>query len=185
MANRSEQADTFGCNIVNAITQSIYEKVCDGSLTLWDSQKKEISISASTLKSIEKSSGVSFDHQETVFIYEIWDQGKKEITTQTIGFSFIHKRGTSEEVLFGYVDYKDVADLFYKSRINTNASGNFSATFSSVLDSKGFNYTLVQFGDRLVRTANESEDLKISFVHGMRFNATKLGYYPQIGRAHV
>ena len=63
---------------------------------------------------IEKNSEISFIAQETIFMYETWDNNRKEIITQTLGFSFAHRSSTEDEVSFGYVDYNDLKELFLK-----------------------------------------------------------------------
>ncbi len=132
MLQRAEQVDTSGCNFVEQVTALVYEEIIANRVKLWDSQKKEIQITGTTLKEIEKHSSVSFVNQETIFMYEYWENNKKEIVTQTLGFSFIHRGNTAEEVAFGYVDYNDLKELFLKTRINSNASGIYSATGKSI-----------------------------------------------------
>jgi hypothetical protein len=107
MVKSSEQSDTSGCNFVEELTELIYNEIINKKVTLWDSQSKEIPISPSTLVQIEKNSRVSFRKLETVFIYELWEAGKKEVTTRTLGFSFTH-RGEQGDVSLGYVVFLDV-----------------------------------------------------------------------------
>ncbi|MFM7901258.1 MAG: hypothetical protein ACKPAD_04655, partial [Bacteroidota bacterium] len=99
-------------------------------------------------------------------------------TTATAGFYFAHKSERGTETVFGYVDYADVAELFSKTRIATNASGNFSATLETALKSKNFNYRLIQLGNQSVKTPSEGQDLLYAFVGKRVFNESTLGYYP-------
>lgn len=178
MLKRSEQVDTSGCNFVEQVTALVYKEILSGKVKLWDSQKKDIQITGPTLQSIEKASGVNFTEQESVFIYEMWDNSKREVLTRTIGFSFVQRGNTEEEVNFGYVDYAELNELFMKTKINTNASGLYSSTFTTYLLSKNFAYNIVQFGGKPVRSSGESEDLRKAYVKDMPFNQTLLGFYP-------
>jgi len=178
MLNKSEQNDSTGYNFISSVTELIYAEIIENRLKLWESQKKEINISASTLQTIEKSSGISFRDQETIFIFELWEKTRSEIVTKTAGFSFIHKRNTRDEVIFGYIDFKDIEELFTNKKIHSNASGNFSTTFMNALLAKNYYYHLVQLGDKMVRTTNEGQDLKLSYTRGTKFNQSLLGYYP-------
>ena len=178
MIKRAEQADSTGCNFVEQITSLLYREITAGKVRLWDSPEKEIPISGSTLQEIEKGAGVKFEDQETIFIYEVWDSNKREIITKTVGISFFHKKETGEEVSFGFVDYADINELFMRTRINTNASGVYSATYTTYMLSKNFNYNFVQFAGKHVSSVTDSENLKKSYVKNLPFNATLLGYYP-------
>lgn len=178
MLKSSEQVDTSGCNFVQQVTSLVYDEIMANRLKIWDSQRKDIQLTAATIQSIEKSSGVSFTGQETLFFYEIWNNTKKEIITRTIGISFVQKSHTAEEVSFGYVDYSDLNELFMKTRVNTNASGLYSATFTTYMLKKNFAYNIVQFGGNPIRSSGESEDIRKSFISNLNFNETLLGYYP-------
>lgn len=178
MLKSSEQVDTSGCNFVQQVASLVYDEIMANRIKIWDSQRKDIQLTSSTIRSIEKSSGVSFKDQETVFFYEIWNNTRKEITTRTIGISFVQKSNTSEEVSFGYVDYSDLNELFMKTRVNTNASGLYSATFTTYMLSKYFAYNIVQFGGKPIRSSGESEDIRKAFLGDLRFNETLLGFYP-------
>jgi hypothetical protein len=178
MIKRSEQSDTSGCNFVEQLSGLVYDEVLANRVKLWDSQKKDIQITGTTLQSIEKASGVNFRDQETIFIYEMWDNSKREVISKTIGFSFVQRGNTAEEVSFGYVDFSDLRETFMKTRVNTNASGLYSATFTTYMLSKNFAYNIVQFGGKPVRSTGESDDILKSFVGALLFNQTLLGYYP-------
>jgi hypothetical protein len=178
MLKRSEQSDTSGCNFVEQLSGLVYDEILANRIKLWDSQKKEIQITGATLQSIEKSSGVRFREQETIFIYEMWDNSKREVITKTIGFSFVQRGNTAEEVSFGYVDFADLRETFMKTRVNTNASGLYSSTYTTYMLSKNFAYNIVQFGGKPVRSTGESDDILKSYVGQLLFNQTLLGYYP-------
>ena len=178
LARSSEQQDTTGCNLVREVTKTLYREITAGKLRIWDSQNKELSFSASTLQSLEKSAGIAFQEQENMFIYERWTQSKREVTTSTAGLYFAHKSERGTETVFGYVDYSDVVELFSKTKMASNASGNYSATLETVLKSKNFNYRLIQLGNQSIKTPSEGQDLLYAFVGNRVFNESTLGYYP-------
>jgi len=178
MLRGSEQSDTSGCNFVEQVTALVYKEILENRVKLWDSQLKEIQITGSTLKEIEKNSGVSFMKQETIFIYETWENAKKEIVTKTLGFSFVHRSSTNDEVSFGYVDFKDLNEAFMKSRINTNSNGVYSSTYTTYLLSKNYTYNIVQFAGKQVKSMGESEDIKKSVIGKLKFNESLIGFYP-------
>lgn len=175
---RSEQPVSSGCNFVKEVTRIIYDEVMENRLKIWDSQNKELAFSAATIKSLEKTAGIKFVDLETIYMYETWTQAKKEVFTNTMGFYFAHKDQRGLETVFGFVDYAALNDLFSKTKINANASGNFNFTFESVIKSKVFHFQILQLGDRIMKTANEAQEAKISFVGDRTFNETALGYHP-------
>lgn len=178
VAKSSEQLDTTGCNVVKEVTRIIYQELSENRIKIWDSQQKDIPFTITTIQSLEKSAGMRFIDQETMFIYERWTQSKREVTTTTVGFYFAQKDKKGNETVFGYVDYADLQPVFAKTRIQSNASGNYSTTFETLLKSKHFNYQLLQLGDKVMRTANEAQENRIAFVGGRVFNESSLGYYP-------
>ncbi len=178
MLRSSEQSDTSGCNFVEQVTALVYKEITENRVKLWDSPEKEIQITGSTLKEIERNSNVSFLNQETIFMYETWENTRKEIISKTLGFSFVHRSSTGDEVTFGYVDYNDLTELFLKNRINTNASGIYSATFTTYVLNKNFVFNIVQFAGKSIKTTSDSEDLKKTFIRNLPFNQSLLGYYP-------
>jgi len=177
VAKSSEQVDTTGCNLVKEITRIIYEELSEKRIKIWDSQQKDIAFSISTIQSLEKSAGVRFMEQETMFIYERWTQMKREVTTTTIGFYFAHIDKKGNETVFGYVDYAELQAVFAKTKVHSNASGNYSTTFETLLKSKNFNYQMLQLGDKVMKTANDAQQAKLAFVGSRIFNETTLGYY--------
>ena len=178
MLRKSEQVDSTGCNFVEQLTSLIYREITENRVKLWDSPQKEIQITGNTLKEIEKNTGVLFTGLETVFIYETWENTRKEILSQTLGFSFVHRSSSDEEVAFGYVDARDLTELFLKSKVNTNASGTYSATYTNYLLSKNYVFNIVQFEGKSVKSMSESDDIKRNFIRGLPFNQSLLGYYP-------
>lgn len=177
MVNSSAQTDTSGCNFVEEFTELIFNDIMNKKVPLWDSKSKEIQISPSTLLQLEKNSGISFKKTETVFIYEFWEAGKKEVSSKTIGFSFINKTEAGE-VSFGYVDYADVEKILLSNRINTNANGIYSATYTTYILSKKYTFNIVQFNGQPVKSMGDSDKLLKEFKGDLPFNTSLLGYYP-------
>ena len=178
MLNRSEQIDTSGCNFVEQLTALVYKEIIENRVKLWDSPSKEIQITGTTLKEIERNSNTSFLNQETVFMYETWDNVKREIQTKTLGFTFLHKKENEEEVSYGYVDFKDLNETFLKTKINTNANGIYSSTYTTYILSKNFAFNIVQFAGKPVKSVAESDEIKVNYKRNLRFNSSLLGYYP-------
>lgn len=178
LAKSDEQVDTTGCNIVREITRVLYREIMEGRVRIWDSQSKDLAFSAATLQALEKSAGIAFVNQEQLFIYERWTPSRREITTMTAGFYFVHRSDRGGETVFGFVDYNDVQKLFAFTRTNANASGSFSTTIETALKSKRFNYRLVQLGERTMQTPSEGQNQLQSFVGNRVFNESTLGYYP-------
>ena len=168
----SEQSDTLGCNFVEEVTRIVYNEIISSRTKLWDSPGKEIQITGLTLQEIEKSSGTRFTDQEIIFIYEYWTAGGKALSSVTQGFSFTTKNKAGEDVSYGYVDYKDVQDVFLSARVNTNANGNFSASILNYINTKEYVYHILQFGGEVVKGLSESQHIKENFIGGNKFNPT-------------
>ncbi|MFM7015052.1 MAG: hypothetical protein ACKOX3_01880 [Bacteroidota bacterium] len=168
-----EQEDTLGVNIVREITKTTYEAIKDGYVQLWDSPKKEVAISYAALKEIEKSSALNFIDQQLVFIYEVWNNEKKKLTSETKGFLFSSKLPNGEAVLFGYVDYEPLKNKFATASPMINANGDCFLNLNNYLSRKNYNYQLLQFGNKVVDNASESKLLKEQFIGNNKFNANQ------------
>lgn len=177
MVKSSEQSDTSGCNFVEELTELIYNEIVNKRVPLWDSRTKEIQISPATLLQIEKSSGIPFSNIENLFIYELWEAGRKEIITRTLGFSFINK-SEAGEVSYGYVDYEDVEKALLSNRINTNANGIYSSTYTTYVLGKKYGFNIVQFNGQPVKSAGDSEKILKEYRGSLPFNESLLGFYP-------
>ena len=165
-----EQEDTLGINIVKEITKITYESVRDGKVQLWDSPKKEVAISFNSLVQIEKSSGLNFIDQQLIFIFEIWNNEKKKLTSQTQGFLFTSKLENGEAVVFGYVDYEGLKNGIATSSPVINANGDCYLNINNYLSKKKYNYQILQFGDMVVNNITDSKSLKESFIGENKFN---------------
>jgi hypothetical protein len=179
MLRSDEQRPEHGCNFVEKVCELVYDAVLNKQVKLWDSPEKELQILPNALREIEKNSPVSFGGLETIFIYEIWEQKRKEVLTKTIGISFTNRTDDpSNSVTFGYVDYADLDQLFLKNKIETNANGVYSSTFKSYILSHNYSFNLVQFNGVLVKSPSESAEIVKSFTKGFPYNRSALGFYP-------
>lgn len=167
---RSEQADTNGCNFVAEITAIVYKEIVDGKIKLWDSPAKEIQITGITLQELEKNTNTKFVNQDVIFIYELWQNNRKMLTSETLGFNFSNKSSNGEDVAYGFVEYAAVKDLFLRTKIHTNANGDYSATYASYVNNKTYNYNIIQFNGKVIREASESNKIKKEFIGDAAFN---------------
>lgn len=160
VVNKEVQDDTLGSNIVEQLPALVYEQIMTGALRLWDSPKKEIEINSATLQSIEKSSNTHFSQTGKFFIYEMWAVHKKDIQCKTLGFSFTNINDKKEAISYGYVDYNDVATILKSPKVQLNANGSYGTTFEQLLEFKKYNYAILQYGDRIIKSIQESEQIK-------------------------
>ena len=165
-----EQNDTLGVNLVKEITKIAYESIRDGKVQLWDSPKKEVAISFPALKEIEKSSGLNFTDQQLIFIYEIWNNDKKKLSSDTKGFLFSCKLDKGETVLFGYIEYESIKNIIATSSPSINANGDCYLNINSYLHKKSYNYHILQFGDKVINNITDSKLIKEDFIGSNKFN---------------
>ncbi len=168
--SRSEQADTNGCNFVEQVTALLYKEIIENRVKLWDSPSKEIQITGLTLMELEKSTGTRFVDQGIIYIYELWQSNRKLLSANTLGFNFSNKNQAGEDVAYGFVEYSSVRDLFMRTRINTNANGDYYASFATYVNNKTYNYNIIQFSGKVIRDVAESNKIKRDFIGNLRFN---------------
>jgi hypothetical protein len=125
---------------------------------------------APSLLQIEKTSETSFLDQEVIFVYEFWSNTNHDLRSTTQGFLFSGKAANGEEVAYGYVDFSELQESFMRSRINVNANGNFNANLASYLNSKNYNYKILQFAGKVLTNATESQTIKDQFIGNAKFN---------------
>lgn len=142
----ADQHDSIGFNLVEDLPEAVYDKVLNNEIALWDSPKKNIRITKSTLQNLEKNSNTSFKDLNNLFIHEIWKLFRKDFEFTIVGITFsTTKHG--KEVVYGYMDLKDIYRFIESRQIETNANGPGSLTYLQALNSKLFNFDLVQLGD--------------------------------------
>ncbi len=174
---KSEQPDSLGCNFVQQVSKLTYNLLLDNKIKLWDTPAKEIQITASSLKEIEKSTETSFIEQEIIFIHEYWTQNKRDITSKTIGITFLNRDARGNEVAYGYVDFADLREAFSLNRIEANADGNYGETFTYYLTTKRFVFNIVQFNNKVLSNVTESQDVLQQFKGKLEFNTSASQYY--------
>jgi hypothetical protein len=178
LANKDNQKDSLGYNIVTALCEWTYNQLREGKIKLWDSPYKNNEIEFNTLQGIENSSKTSFSAAQNIFIYETWTSDKKQTSFQTIGFGFNSESKTGEVISYGFLEYSKVADLLKKDLIPVNINGSYNTTFYQVLMNKRYDYDVVYFNDAPIHTAN-SKDPEGDFKRALKiknkaFNSSKL-----------
>jgi len=168
--SRAEQADTNGCNFVEQLTTIVYREIIEGRVKLWDSPSKEIQITGITLQELEKNTLTRFIDQDIIFIYELWQSNRKMLTSVTLGFNFSNKTSAGEDVAYGFVEYSALKDLFLRTRINTNANGDYTSSYAAYVNNKTYNYHIIQFNGKVITDAGESNNIKRQFIGDQRFN---------------
>ncbi len=169
--SRSEQEDTNGFNLVEHLPGLFYRAITDGSLTLWDSPKKQIAISATALRNIESSNQISFSNVENLFINELWTSSRRKTEFVIVGFSFLSE-SPKGKVSIGYIDALDAIGLLTASQIPTNVNGPAQLSYMDALYSRRYNFNLLQFGSRdfTVNPASSFEIKKDAFFSKKKVN---------------
>lgn len=160
-----------GYNFVEQFNNLIYDEIIAGHANLWDSPSKEIQLTAASLQDIEKSTGTSFRQQPNIFVYEKWTKAATEIQTTTIGFSFINKNQKGEDIAYGYVEFNEVSEALLRTVLSVNADGNCNLRIGYALQTKQFDFSIIQFDGEAITSETASEKIKKDFVAGMGFNS--------------
>lgn len=154
------QQDTLGYNLLDNLPRLVYDAIQSNKVKVWDSPDKKMEITPSTIRDIEKSNGAKLSDLDNIFIYEIWTEKKKKVETSTLGILFATRNKKEQEITFGYVDYKDLDDLFSASLLPVNADGYLNMDIRQVLLSKRYDYSIVQYGSKLITNNVLSEKIK-------------------------
>ncbi len=141
----TSQNDTNGFNIVRELPALFYKNILENKLTLWDSPKKQIAISASALQSIEKNNNTYFSNVESLFINELWTSNRRRTQFYIAGFSFLAETDRGR-VAFGYIDAKEAYKIMSTNFLTTNVDGAAELNFIDALYSRKYDFSLVQFG---------------------------------------
>lgn len=168
----SEQQDTTGCNFVEELLRVGYREIMEGRARLWNAQSKDIQILPSSLLSIDAASGTDFLMQDKIYIYEYWDNENGQLSSTTGGFLFSNVNKSGENIEYGYVEYSDLQPAFQRERLRMNPNGNYNATLSDFLNSKSFNYNIIQFAGKVIDNVTESRRIRSEFVGNARFNVS-------------
>jgi hypothetical protein len=169
--NRSEQEDTNGFNLVEYLPGLFYTAINNGTLTLWDSPKKQIAISSAALRNIESSNSISFSRVENIFLNELWTSSRRKTEFVIMGFSFLSE-SPNGKVSIGYIDAADALGLLTSNYIPTNVNGPALLTYMDALYSRRYNFNLLQFGSRdfTVNPASSFEIKKDAFYSRKKVN---------------
>jgi hypothetical protein len=119
---------------------------------------------------LEKNSGSKFVDQKYVWIYEYWNKSKKGISSKCDGFFFFNKDENGKKISYGYVDYKDVEEVFLRTKIEGNSNANYSATFAYAVNRKKYNFDIIQYKGKVVTNLIDSEKIKREFIGSGKFN---------------
>ena len=139
------QPDTMGFNLAAQLPELVYSLLLQEKITLWDSPKKTIRISADALASIEKNTQTEFLKSKNVFLNELWSSGKNKFSFEILGFSFMNE-GKNGKVSYGYVDVNEIAQYLFKEQIKTNSNGAAFVSYMAALYSRRYLFHVVQFG---------------------------------------
>jgi hypothetical protein len=154
------QPDTMGFNIATQLPELIYALLLQEKITLWDSPKKSIKISAEALQSIEKNTKSEFTKTKSIFMNELWTSSKRKTSFFIVGISFMNE-SVKGKVSYGYVDLAEASPFLEKEYVKTNQNGSAFVNFMQALYSRRYLYTLVQFGEENFReNINLAEKIK-------------------------
>ena len=178
IANKDNQKDSLGYNIVSGLAQWTYDKLKEGRIKMWATPYKSEEMSFSTLQGMEISSSLSFPDCQNLFFYEIWNSDKSQTSFTISGISFSSENKSGEMVSFGFIDYSSIVELLNKDYIPINENGSYKTTFNQVLMNKFFDYELVYFKDGPIQSPN-SKNPEADYKNGVKiktkaFNSNKL-----------
>lgn len=157
--SKINQHDSIGFNMVSSFHEFIYPLIKNGDIALWKTPKKNILINKNQFAMMEELSETRFITNNDLFIHEYWQLLGKEFTFSIRGFSFIGISKTGKKTSFGYVDVNDITNLLKSTQISTNHKGPSDLSFWNGLNSKKFNFNIVQFGKKDFRTNPEQSVL--------------------------
>jgi hypothetical protein len=168
----ASQTDTTGCNFVTEFATLAYNEVISGRTKLWDGPAKEITITPASLQAICTSSGVVMgaDTGQLLYIYEFWEEEKENIKTRTQGFLFSARDRSGREISFGYIEYPDIETSCLRHQIKTNVNGDYGSTAAAYVNSKNYNFNLIQFAGQVITGVEESSEILSAYRRGRGFN---------------
>lgn len=158
--SREAQKDTLGYNLMSHMPKIVYDAIQNNTVKLWDSPLKKLQITPQTLKDIERSNKFSFTDLDNIFIYETWTIKKKNIQAVTEGILFATRNKKDQEISFGFVEYKELQELFRSALLPANANGFLNIDIDQVIRLKRYNYSIIQYGKKLITNEVLSEKLK-------------------------
>lgn len=178
IANKENQKDTLGYNIVSALAQWTYDQLRDGKIKMWATPYKSEAMSFSTLQGMEISSKMNFTDCQNIFLYEIWTSNKSQTSFTLTGISFSSENQNGEMVSFGFIDYTIIEEFLKKDFIPITENGSYKTTFYQVLMNKSYDFEIVYFKDRPIQSPyskNPDADYKNGLkIKNKAFNQNKL-----------
>lgn len=171
-ASSNQSKEIEDGDFVKLFNEVVYNEIINNRIVLWDSHNKDIYLMGSTLQDIERNSKTSFKDQKFVYIFENWKRSSREIQATTIGFMFTNKTATGEDVSYGYIEYKDISSLLQNVKLGVAADGNYNQTLALLLNTKKFNFDILQFAGQAVKSNIDSDKLKQEYIGNLGFNAT-------------
>jgi hypothetical protein len=184
IANRANQNDSMGYNVVSGLAQWAYDKFRDGKIKMWATPYKNEEMSFGTLQGMEISSKLKFSDCQNIFLYEIWTSSRTESSFTITGISFSSENEKGDMVSFGYIDYPEIEELLKKDFIPLNENGSYKTTFYQVLMNKRYDFEIVYFKDSPIHNPNSKNseaDYKAGVIIKTKaFNPNKmnLNYVP-------
>jgi hypothetical protein len=162
----NKQSDSVGFNLVRAIPELLYPKLLTGDLALWvDSDKKTV-VGSQQFSQLERRAVNPFVSGDDLFIHEYWQIFKKNFNFGIQGFSFLGKDKSGKAINYGYVDINDIINLLKTELIPCNASGSANLTYWDALQTKTYQFNLIQFGNNDFKTSPKlSSALQYQALH--------------------
>lgn len=143
----SGQHDTIGFNLAKDLPDFIYEQIKLGKLTLWSSPEKLTRLNFAALQQLEKNSNAPFVNCSDIFLYEFWDCSSRKLNFVIAGISFIYNNNNVLKP-YGYIDAQEAFRLLATNLIPVNANAPADLTYWEAINSKRFNFTIVQYGKK-------------------------------------
>ena len=172
--NKQQQNDTIGFNLVTDVYALLYKNIIDGSIPLYGSPAKKVTIKPNALQALENEHDVRFKECNDLFIYEFWKLYKKEFEFQIFGLSFFTRNEQKERVNFGYVDVADIRSLFSRVVIPSNINGCSNLTYWQALMSKLYHFNIAKFGNSdFQKDPTKAFDLKEELFFGKKIKSNK------------
>ena len=157
-----KQHDSIGFNIVKALQELIYPKLLTGDLALWQGSDKKKIVSSQDFMALERNALLPFVSSNDLFVHEYWEIFNKTFTSELKGFSFTGITKAGKKINYGYVDIQDISNLLKNSIIPANANGSSELSYWNALQSKKYNFHLVQLGNNNFRT-NPKASLQLQY----------------------
>ncbi|MCK9480962.1 MAG: hypothetical protein M0R38_04260 [Bacteroidia bacterium] len=145
VVSTDNQPDTMGFNLASQMPEVIYALILQNKITLWDSPKKTIRISADALNAIESGTQTDFTKSKYIFINELWSSTRNKFSFEIVGLSFMNE-SSKGKVSYGYIDMSEAGPFLFKEHIKTNANGFAFVSYMAALYSRRYDFSVVQFG---------------------------------------